>query len=630
MLHAQTLFTYGKYKVDKEEFLKAFYKNNTGDKSEAAMREYLNLFIAFKLKVKAAKDMRLDTTDNQKNDLLNFRRQIEEEYVTDDSVIQALSKEAFSRSQFDVRVSHIFIPFDENYIQNKSTFAVNTAMPDTTRASVLAKQAYTALKSGEDFGKVAEKYSADPSVKINKGDIGFVNVFMLSYPLEGIAYQLPVNAFSLPYKSSIGYHIIKKTDQRPAYGKMRAAQILLAYSAKPTDDEKQQQKKLADSLYQLLQKGDDFETLARKFSSERNANVTGGLMPDFERKVFALTKDGEITAPFETAYGMHIVKRIKRMPVVSDTAQTVSLFKNDVLQDERMVIAKEQFAENVVAKTGYKKIFLQDSLLWKATDSFILHNNFTPSKKLTAQTVLFSFDKADKKTKDWLEYVNTIKNNYRPGTPMPYAGIMKKYVSVSAGDYYNKHLELYNARFRNQLEEFADGNLLFDVMEKQVWNKSADDKTALEKYYIANKSKYIWGPSVDAVFFTVTDKSTADSIRKDIQASVANWRALSENSAGKIIADSGRFELTQIPGNPSGITPGKLTESITDTADGSTSFVYIIHTYKEPAQKNFEEAKGMVINDYQAVLEQKWVAELKKKYPVKINEAVFKSLVMQQ
>lgn len=635
MLNAQTLFTYGKYKVDKDEFLKAFYKNNTGDKSEAAMRDYLNLFIAFKLKVRAAKDIRLDTTDNQKNDLLNFRRQIEEEYIADDSVVRALAKEAFTRSQSDIRISHIFIPFDENYIQNKTTLAVNTSTPDTSRAFLISQQAYAALKNGEDFGKVAEKYSADPSVKINKGDVGFINVFTLAYPLESIAYQLPVGAFSTPYKSSVGYHIIKKNIQRPAYGKMRAAQILLAYSAKPTDDEKQQQKKLADSLYQVLQKGSDFETIARTFSSERNANVTGGLMPDFgpgrydedfERKVFSLAKDGDISVPFETAYGMHIVKRMKQLPVVSDTNQAASLFKTDVLQDERIVIAKEQFAENVVVKTGYKKVFQQDSLLWKATDSFILHNNFTPSKKLTAQTVLFSFDKEEKKTKDWLEYINTIKNNYRPGIPIPYAAIMKKYVSVSAGEYYNKHLDVYNTRFRNQLDEFAEGNLLFDVMEKQVWNKSAQDKKALEQYYNANKSKYIWGPSADAIFFTVADKATADDIRSNIQSYITKWRALSESSAGKIIADSGRFELTQIPGNPSDIAPGKLTDGITDTTDGSTNFVYVIRTYKEPAQKNFEEAKGMVINDYQSVLEQKWVASLKSKYPVKVNEAVFKSL----
>ena len=81
-LSAQTLFTYGKHKVDKEEFLRAFNKNNTAGKSEQSIRDYLDLFIAFKLKVQAAKDRKMDTLPAQKNDLLNFRRQIEADYIT--------------------------------------------------------------------------------------------------------------------------------------------------------------------------------------------------------------------------------------------------------------------------------------------------------------------------------------------------------------------------------------------------------------------------------------------------------------------------------------------------------------------------------------------------------------------
>jgi len=227
---------------------------------------------------------------------------------------------------------------------------------------------------------------------------------------------------------------------------------------------------------------------------------------------------------------------------------------------------------------------------------------------------------------DWLEYINTIKNNYRWGT-MPYNDIMKKFVAMKAAEYYNQHLDVYNTRFRNQLNEFAEGNLLFDIMEREVWNKSSQDKAALEKYYNNNKSKYVWGASANAIFFTITDKTIADEVQKNIQEYVSKWRALSENSGGKIIADSGRFELTQIPGNASAIEPGKPTERITDTTDGSINFAYIINTYKQPEQKTFEEAKGMVINDYQGVLEQKWVADLKKKYPVKVNEKVFESLV---
>ena len=64
-----------------------------------------------------------------------------------------------------------------------------------------------------------------------------------------------------------------------------------------------------------------------------------------------------------------------------------------------------------------------------------------------------------------------------------------------------------------------------------------------------------------------------------------------------------------------------------DTTEGTANFVYIIDKYPGPAQKTFDEAKGMVINDYQALLEDKWIAALKRKYTVKVKEPVFKHLL---
>jgi peptidyl-prolyl cis-trans isomerase SurA len=226
--------------------------------------------------------------------------------------------------------------------------------------------------------------------------------------------------------------------------------------------------------------------------------------------------------------------------------------------------------------------------------------------------------------------VKGIRSNYRPNTPLPYADIRKKFVELSANEYYNKHLEVYNIRFRNQLNEFAEGNLLFDAMEKEVWNKAAGDEAALHEYYDAHKTSYTWGPSVSAIFFTTSDKETTKAVRYNIQAYVARWRLLSENTNGKIIADSARFDISQIPGNPADIRAGTLTAPVMDTAEGSTNFVYIIDTYPRPSQKSFDEAKGMVINDYQALLEAGWIARLKKQYPVKVKEKVFKQLLRDQ
>ena len=66
---------------------------------------------------------------------------------------------------------------------------------------------------------------------------------------------------------------------------------------------------------------------------------------------------------------------------------------------------------------------------------------------------------------------------------------------------------------------------------------------------------------------------------------------------------------------------------IINQADNTASFAYIIQVYDKPEQKTYTQAKGLVINDYQADLEAKWVAALKKKYPVKVNQKVWASIL---
>jgi peptidyl-prolyl cis-trans isomerase SurA len=301
------------------------------------------------------------------------------------------------------------------------------------------------------------------------------------------------------------------------------------------------------------------------------------------------------------------------------------LFKEAVLQDSRVSIAGEQFTEQMLERTGYQKKY-KDELLWSITDSFLVRNHFIPSKGADEQTVLFSFDKENTTVKDWLSYIETEKNKYSRSSPLPYPAIMKTFVSLQAKDYYRAHLEDYNTDFRNQLTEFSEGNQLFEIMEQQVWSKASKDKKGLQQYYEKHKEKYTWGPSVNAIFFTTDDRKTAEDISKDIKNYIKKWRTLAESSAGRIIADSARFELGQIPGAKEDIRPGQITELITDPANGSTNFMYVLNVYNKPAQRSFDEARGLVINDYQAVLEGKWIKALKKKYRVKVNEKLLQTL----
>lgn len=344
---AQTLFTYGNHKVSKQEFLHAYNKNNTGQQpTEKSYRDYLELYIRYKLKVQAALDKKMDTLPGQQADLQNFRSQIAAGFMTDDSTIQVLVNEAFERSKKDIHLAHILIAF------NPKTPA------DTSAAFKKATDAYNELKRGTDFGNVARIYSADSSVQSNRGDIGFITVFTLPYALETLAYTTPPGSFSLPYRSKGGYHIFKNIEERAAIGRMKAAQILLLFPPDVTDSIKNILKIKADSIYQALQKGASFEELAKQYSNDQLTYLAGGVMPEFtvgtydpafEKAVFDLPKNGDISKPILTRSGYHIVKRLALTPVnnAKDSMDAMAVLRQQVLNDGRMSIVRKVMVEKI-------------------------------------------------------------------------------------------------------------------------------------------------------------------------------------------------------------------------------------------------------------------------------------------
>ena len=632
----QTLFTYGKYSVSKDEFLKAYHKNNAGTDSIQNTREYLDLYVKFKLKVRAALDARLDTLPSQKADLANFRRSIESNFMKQDKYVTALADEALQRSKKDIHVAHIFIPFDENIVRNPGAYQTVPRKKDTTLPWQKAQEAYRKLKSGQEFMAVSAAYSlepVDPTIPTIKGDLGYVSVFSLPYELENIVYSLPVGGYSQPYRSKAGYHIFKNVEERPAVGRIKIAQILLAFPPNSTADDKKNIRKLGDSLYQALVKGASFEDFVKKYSDDRTTLAANGQLPEFgvgrydgafESAAFGLTKKGDYAKPLESAYGVHLIKLIERVQPTADKALALDAIRSQVREDSRMEMARVNFEKDVMGKIGYKPGVYDQKALWQMTDSFVNNNKLIKLKTINSNTVLHSFAKSNVKVIDWLRYVKAVKTLASPSYPE----MMKKYVGVSAMEYYQAHMEDYNNDFKYQLSEFKEGNLLFEVMEREVWSKAAGDSAGLLKYYNQHGDKYKWGPSATAVFFTATDSKAADEARKELAANgLAKWHDLVNNSNGRILGDSGRFELAQIP-LPKGASAKDafISPNVVNEQDSTVTFTYIQKVFSAPAKRTFEEARGLVINDYQNQLEEKWLAQLRKKYPVVINEAVVKTL----
>ncbi|WP_153800333.1 peptidylprolyl isomerase [Foetidibacter luteolus] len=620
---SQVIFTYGSNAVDKGEFLKAFNKNpSTEPDPRKAMKEYLDLYIKFKLKVQAAKDAGLQNDDNFKLEGENFKRQLTENLVNEQANINQLVLEAFERSQQDLLISQIFIEVPLN--------------SDTASAYANIQKAYAALKAGKDFVETAGAYSTDPAIQQNNGEIGYITVFSLPYKMETVVYGLKPGQFSAPYKSAIGYHIFKVNDARPAAGKRTIRQILLPLAAGATEAEKAQVAHKADSLYQLAQQGVAFEQLAMQNNLDAATNNngmtevgTGQYSPGFEQQVFSLKATGDISKPFTTSYGYHIIKLLDIIPVGKDSADvmTKAALQEKIIQDGRLNIAKEKLLDKWMTATGYKPAAYNEKAFLAYTDSLVNNRPVTKVAGITAATALFSFAKQTVTLTDWADFVQASRTSNSLLLGKNYKEALNQFTRSSCSQYYRNHIEDYNPSVKEQLAEFNDANLLFAIMDKQVWSNASADSAGLHKYYQAHAASYTWQPGVSALFVTAANKEQADEVAAKIKANPANWKAITESYGTQVYADSSRYEKEQLPGHQSlRLEKGFAGTPEKNEQDNSWSFIYITEVHPNSAPRSFDDARGLVINDYQQVVEEKWVETLRKKYPVKINEAAVASL----
>jgi len=205
--------------------------------------------------------------------------------------------------------------------------------------------------------------------------------------------------------------------------------------------------------------------------------------------------------------------------------------------------------------------------------------------------------------------------------------IYKEFLQITADDYYRNNLEDYSQHYKKQVKEFKEANLLFGIMEKNVWAKANADTAGLKQYYNQHKTKYNWSPSADALIITCANQAQVNELQKKLTDSISHWREITERFGTQVTADSGRYELGQLPVfERTNFTAGLITMPVKNPTDGTTTFNYIINVYRQAAQRSFEDARGMVISDYQKVLEDRWITVLKNKYPVKVNTAVFNSV----
>lgn len=623
----QTLFTFGDQKVDVQEFQRAYKKNNAPDVADKkkAMKDYLELYITSRLKINEAYERGYDKLPQIEAEVANLRGQIIENYLSDPDAINRLTKEAFERSQKDIRVAHLFIS-----INNASGF------PDTVNAKKKLDEVMRRIGK-EDFTKLVKEFSDEPGAKQTGGDIGYITVFTLPYEFENAIYSTAPGKYSAPIRSKAGYHIFKNVEERKAAGKIRAAQILIAFPPSSTEEQKRKLGLLADSLHKRILAGDDFGKLAAQFSNDYVSAANGGTVPDiavgqfdpaFEQMVWSLPKDGAVSKPFLSDHGYHIVKRTGVKPVVTDPKNEANLedLRLRINADDRWKTAKDFIYERVKKKAGFKWANFNRDAVWAFSDSVM---NFKPAgigRSITMQTPLFTIGDTTIDVMHWIAYAQAFRFKPDRSGTKPWPDLMDEFSRTTMFEYYRDNLEDFNEEFAIQMKEFKDGNLFFEIMQNEIWNKAQADSNALLALYEKNKSSYNWKKSADAIIFFASDEETAKNIQAEMTKNPMNWRKISENFAERLVTDSSRYEWDQIPGLKGTPKEKTLTPVAINESDNTVSFAYVVKVYTQSSPRSFAEAKGMVMNDYQNVLEEEWVKELKKKYRVVVNEKVLAGL----
>ena len=350
-VHAQTVLTIAGEAVSAEDFSHIFKKNNRDSLITAeSLDDYMELFIDFKLKVKAAEDLGMDTATSFVNELAGYRKQLARPYLVDNELLDALVAEAYDRTLEEVRASHLLIKM-----------SADAAPADTAIAHGKAEALKERIMSGEDFASIARSRggSDDPSVKDNGGDLGWFSAFMMLYAFEDACFNANVGDVVGPVRTRYGYHIIKVTGKREARGEMRCAHIMIRPDSKKGAPEEAKTK--IDALASELATGVDFAELARQHSADQSSRTKGGELPwfgtgrmveSFEEAAFGLTADGDISDPVQTQYGWHIIKRLeyKAPPSFDDSKREL---EKKLQRDSRSEQVRKSFIEKRKQEYGY-------------------------------------------------------------------------------------------------------------------------------------------------------------------------------------------------------------------------------------------------------------------------------------
>lgn len=637
-LHAQTdddpiLFKVEDIEVSVSEFKYIYEKNNRegADYTRESLDEYLDLYAKFKLKVKKARDLQIDTISSLNAELAGYRSQLAKSYLNDRQVIDKLTAELYERSQTDVRSRHILFKISKN--------------ASADQEQLILQQVYSTLEkiqNGETVEALAREISQDRSTQASGGDLGFISAPLPNgfYEMENALFSLEPGEVSGPVRTPLGFHIIQVIETRPARGKVEISHILARIKKDGTNRQAAESK--INGIYANLQDGQNFEVLAKSVSEDTRTAKRGGYIgkvgineydPVFEEIAFSLDSSGAYSEPFQTRVGWHIVKLIGKVELGSYEEEKRRI-EATLYGDDRLDIARASMIAQIRNESGFKA----DTSALKAFVGTLDSDFFTfrwVMPEVTGKLISFN-DGTEYDMQDFVKYLHSNAKirmqSISEVTPEERAMEMFEVYSDNAClGYEEQHLDEKYPDFAALMREYEEGILLFEVTKQNVWDVATRDTAGLKAFHEQHAADYMWPERAQVVTYSMQTKDlkvTQKGFKTSGEYSPEDWAEEMQKDAESASVETKLMDRAGVEAAGWQFKPGWRSNLFTDP-NGVSNFTRIARI-EEPRQKELREVRGYVIADYQDYLEEKWVRELTDEYEVLVNEKLFESLIGQR
>lgn len=634
-LGKRNLMTINGDSVSVEDFWYVFNKNNFNEviPSDSDIVSYVELYKKFKLKVEEAKALKLDQTPEFKSEFEGYKNQLAESYLIDKAVTEDLIKEAYERSKFEIKASHILI-----------NIPYHSAPSDTMNAYKKVLEIRKKAIAGADFDSLAVEYSDDPSVARNYGDLGYFSVFQMVYPFESGAYNTEVGEVSKIVRTRFGYHIIKVKDKRDVQGRIKVAHIMII---DPEHDHSEanhnhdhnhglKEQKIRE-IYSKLESGEEsFEVLAKKYSEHMGSAKYGGELPwfsgnkydpTFVQIAYDLKENGSYSKPFKSKYGWHIVKKIDYEEFKSFEESKKSL-NQKVSKGDRANLSKEAVLKRIKKEYNFIEYPKNFEVFYKITDSTLIEGTWVTPKKPKLKKKLFVLNGKKYIQKDFANY---LEKNITKKTGGDYRQLVRftydTWIDELLVNLEKSMLSKKYPQYKRLLEEYKDGIILFELTDEVVWSKAIKDTTGLKNYFEKNKNNYKYEPRIKGERYVASTKENAEKVKKmlennktmvEIIAELNKGTQLNIRSEKAIFSKKTSVELAEVDFNVGVTNLIKVDENY---------YVFKIEEVLAPSVKPLNEIKGVVTADYQELLMNTWLEELASKYDIVVDQKAIDSLI---